>query len=225
MKFWPYGLVAWILGPAVWIIAIIYYFSVFRNKVAEDIERIRCSNEYQEQVRELDEQFDLIDQNEYNRCAAAQKEYDEVLIPLYMREKAEWTQKRDYCLSETKRQLDEAQSKLDTIYLTTRLIPSDYHNIEALSYMYKYMSTSQFDIKETIDKYEQYKARVREQEYQSAMLRAQNEQAEAAWQARDLAEQQRDIAEKARHEQNLANLVHAGQLHETNKQLKNLNKR
>ncbi len=220
LSYWPYVIVALLLGPAGWIIAIIYYYAYFKNRVDRDKERIRLSPEYQSQVQELNQQYDSIDASEYQRYIAEKKEYDEVLIPNYMKEKTEWSQKRALAISKSQQQLDKAQEMLANIYESTKLIPSNYHNIAALTYIYNFMSTSQYDLKEAIDKYEQHEASIREQQFQSAMLQSQNEQAEAAWEARDLAEQSRNIAEKARREQNLANLVGAVQRHNTNKLLK-----
>ena len=230
LKFWPFALIALpfalialCFGPIAWIIVILCYvegYKHFKQRVEKDKERKKMSPEYQAQVRDLNRQYDLIDASEYQRWFSEKKEYDEVLIPNYMKEKAEWTQKRAFFLSKTQKHLDKAQENLNNFYLTTRLIPSNYHNIAALTYIYNYMSTSQYDLKEAIEKYEQYLASVREQQYQSAMLKAQNEQAEAAWQTRDIAEQSKEIAEKARREQNLANLVHTVQNHTTNELLR-----
>ncbi len=197
---------------------IILYLPVFERIKAASIERQRKSEAFQSRIREIDREYDLMDSNALSEYVKAKAEYDEKVLPAYEKRKNDWEIKIARDIMETKAQLSSVRNKLNDIYAESKLIPSNYHNIPALSYLYDLMSTSQYDIKEAIEKYDRDEARRWDQQHKLELERAANEQAEAAWQTAE-------TAEKARRDQNRANTIAAIQRYNTNKQLRNLNRK
>ncbi len=204
-----YAAIFGLLICALPIVLIVYYFKVFKKKKEAQIEQIKQSEDYLKQVRELDKKYDEEDNNTYLKYVQEKKHYDEVLLPNYQREKAEWEENRNRNIAEIKQQLESTKKELNELYATSKLIPGQYHTIPALTYLYDLMSTSQFDIKEAIEKYDKDEARKWDQQHKLELEKAANEQAEAAWQTAE-------STERARRDQNRANLVGMYQRHKTN---------
>ncbi|MBR4305955.1 MAG: hypothetical protein IKT78_03830, partial [Ruminiclostridium sp.] len=118
--------------------------------------------------------------------------------------------------------------ELNKHYETTKIIPKQYRSIDALNYIYDYISTSDFSVKEAIDAYEKNtqmqleRQRIQEQQYANELaVRQNNLLAEQA----DLLYEQNEIAEKARRDANIASAAQIAEMHNRNKILKNNLKR
>lgn len=216
------------------IIMLIVKIKEFKQVKADDVERIKHSAEYKEKCNALgreaaetqakyDEEF-LCATNEYKKTLY---EYENVTIPKYNKDLAEWERKHNEDIASLESQLNEARSALASHYEVTKIIPLQYRERNIIKYLYDMISTSGYDIKEAIEKYDQKllrdleEKRLHEQKLANERQRVANEIAEA--QAALLAEQnylaneQNMIAEKARRDANAAAAISIAQRHKTNK--------
>lgn len=200
----------------------IYYY-VIRKLKADDIERIRNSDEYKTKCAELDKGYDKQQEEEDRKYKAAQNIYENETLPKYNKELTEWTAKQNEKISQVSVALKNAQTELDEVYRTTKILPLQYRQIPIIEYIYDVISTSDYDIKQAMDLYDRNEQkRLDEQrlfeqqkansltDQQNALLHEQNA----------LAEQQNEIAEKARRDANIAAVVGTVQRHSINKNLK-----
>lgn len=181
-------------------------------------EYIAAKAEIDEEVvrvqRELDEQY-----------AKEKEEYDNVILPRYKKALATWTTEHNDKINGASARLENAINEQKTLYENTKIIPMQYRDIDALTYIYELMSTSEYTVKEAVDMYD--KAIQRAQEYartqelgrQNALLEEQNMLAE---EQNELLGEQNQIAQKARREAALRGAVGMVQQRNTNKYLKDL---
>lgn len=214
VKFW---------SPILWLtlcftpFPFIYYFCMYKPKKEQDIEIIRNSEEYRCKCAEIDADVKrrqrIIDE-EFER---ATKEYNEITIPTYEKEKAKWEADLKQKIAEAQSAIERAEKELEDLYATTRIVPLQYRSIGSLRYIYDTVSTSDYDINGAIELYDKYRQRrldeerLYEQQVANSIADEQNE----------LLNRQNDIANRARREANVANIVGAVQHHNTNKMLKN----
>lgn len=181
----------------------VYYSAYYKKQKEQAITEIQNSPEYQKQCQEVDQ-----------RNKQATDHYNNVTLPEYNKKLDEWKAEHSARLKEAEKDYDEACVKLDDHYLSTRIIPKQYQNIHALTYISDFMSTSEYMIKDAIDAYEREATRIRE------------EQANAIEAAKvDAMAESNAIAERARRDQWKQEAIRTVQRHNTNKHLKNIGKR
>jgi hypothetical protein len=190
-----------VVGAIVWVC--IYYFAIYKRKKDEEIRQIQNSPQYKAQCAAADREFDKMQEEADADYQIQKHEYDTEILPKYHEE-----------VEKAKYDLKIAKAALDDLYSTTKIVPLQYREIPILQYIYDTISTSDFDVKYTIELYEKNEQR----KLDEARLYEQQ-------QANQLASEQNDIAEKIRRDQNIANVVGAVQRHNTNKALNNMFKK
>lgn len=207
--------------------SLIYYF-IMKSAEKRDIERIRNSAEYKGQCARLDAAYDRQQAAANQKYQAEKMAYDTQVMPAYRSSLNEWTIRQKQKILQTERDLADAQNRLKMIYQTTKVIPVQYRTIDAISYIYDMISTSDYDIKQAIENYD----RKSQRELDKARLRAQqranriaDEQSALLDEQNALLDQQNMIADQARHEARQAAIVAAVQRHNTNKLLKERNEK
>ena len=138
--FWP-----WIL---------IYYFGIYKKEKLADEERIRNSDEYKAQCAALDLEFDKQQENENKKYEEAKMVYDTETMPKYQQELKQWTDKHNAKINDNEGKLRNAKSELSSLYSDTNIIPMQYRKIPALQYIYDMISSSDYDVKESIESYD-----------------------------------------------------------------------
>lgn len=148
-----------------------------------DGKRIEGSREFQAEIAELDRQYDA-QQAEYDvqydeavkryeqakQDARAQFEADrkafskdlanyELMLAQYDEAKRKWEEVRDLAVVALKKTIGDAQDELDALYDSSRLIPRQFRNLDALHAIYETISTSGFDVKVAINLYQQDRQR------------------------------------------------------------------
>ncbi len=200
---------------------IIYYFAMYKPKQKEDIERIRNSKEYKAECARLDSTYDAKQQEFDQKYDAEKEKYDTEILPKYNDERNAWNVRHEKEMGEITNDIINAKKKLESIYATTRIVPAQYRNVEALQYIYDLVSTSDYDVTYAISNYDLQRqrsleeARIQEQQVANSLA---NEQ------ARLLAEQNQ-IAEKARRDAAISNAIGMVQQHNRNKTLKDISKK
>ena len=155
----------------------IYYFSVKKAK-ERDVERIRNSAEYKARCAKLNAEYDRQQAAADRKYQAEKAAYDSRLLPEYKAALNAWNVAQKQKISQTERDLANAQNQLSEIYRTTKVVPLQYRNINALKYIYSMISTSDYDVKQAIDHYDRYKqrkldeAKIREQRRQTEEMAA-----------------------------------------------------
>lgn len=189
----------------------IYYFAIYKPERDKDIERIRNSEEYKAKCAELDSTYDAQQQKFDEQYASEKEKYDTETLPNYNNQRNAWTAKHESEIETATNDLMNAENKLASIYDTTRIVPAQYRNIDALQYIYDLVSTSDYDVTYAINNYDTHRQRSLEE------ARLQEQQI-----ANDLADEQNQIAEKARRDEKFANAIGIIQQHNRNKSLKNI---
>lgn len=213
VKFWQPILLVTLVFP---IFPIIYYFCMYKPKRDEDLNRIRNSEEYKDQCRRIDEDARLQQEKYDNEYADAKKQYENVVVPGYEREKTEWEEDLKKRIDEAQALLKKSQTELSELYEQTKIIPVQYRSIDALQYVYDVISTSDYSIKEAVEMYEKEcqrrldEERLNEQKVANSLANQQNE----------LLGEQNRIADRARREAAISGVVGTVQHHNTNKILK-----
>lgn len=192
-KFWKRGLILWIVGCVGSLfmdaIGLSILFSVIllatpvvliidwsnarqrRKKLSQElVENIRNTVQYKEECRKVDE-YNAAAQAEVDKeCherylkryemyqAACQEhqiklqEYDEEIIPAWKSERAD--------LAEV---INQTNNVLQEVY-TRKVIPIQYCNISALCYLTMFLSTSEFDLKYAIERYDMLVTQMQQRE-------------------------------------------------------------
>lgn len=232
-------IIIWILatcftGGIVTIILLIIKYKDYKQLKANDVERIKNSDEYKEKCKAIDrEVLDIQEKydeeykqklEEYNKALS---DYESIIIPQYNQALKAWNDNHTKEIASIETTLNEARSDLATHYAETKVIPVQYRKLDIIKYLYDMTSTSDYDIKEAIDKYDQKLQReldmdrLREQRVSNEQQRIANEIAEAQASLLDeqnyLAHEQNEIAEKARRNANTAAAISIAQRHKTNK--------
>lgn len=125
-----------------------------------DIERIRSSEAYQLQCRKIDEEnrnnqeyLDRKHEEDYNRAMEeyrmAYLKYTEALDFYRTKELPAWNAE----IAEIDDTIAETENTLRKVY-DTNIIPLGYRNISALSYLAAFLSTSHYDLKFAIERYD-----------------------------------------------------------------------
>ena len=206
----------------------IIYLVIYNSRKESEEKKIRNSEEYINQCQEIDRQ--QIEQQAIadEKYIVMKKEYDEVIIPKYNEELAEWENQHNIKLEETEKEVERLRYELEDNYQTTKIIPMQYRDIDALTYLYELMSTSDYEIKEAIDMYDKNMQR----QLSTAHVLSQQQANELAKQQNDLAieqnqllDEQNEISERARREARTAAIISTIQRHNTNSILNKISKK
>lgn len=203
---------------------LIYRFSIW-GRIKES--SIAKSSKYKKQCAEIDREVAERQAEADAKYDAEMQEYNEVIMPQYQQEKAEWNARKKDTLDKIRKALDYFNNELSQHYQLTKIVPLNYRNTHTLSEIYTIMANSAYDVDRAIDIYdrnEQRKldeARLREQQRANRLA---DEQNRLAYEQNQLLDEQNSIAEEARRDANRAATVAAIQRHNTNKALKNLRK-
>lgn len=141
-------LIASILMLICFPIGIIYYFVHKKQK-----EQILNSAEYKAQCAEIDAECDRQQAIANQKYEEETRLYETETLPNYQKELDEWTANHEKKIEQVQQDLRNARQNLSLIYQETKIVPSQYRTIEALSYIYEMISTSDYDIKEAVDMY------------------------------------------------------------------------
>lgn len=208
-----------------------------KARVQATKDTIAKSPEYQKRCQRLE---DSRTAKQQENDALYQKQLDEwnnIIMPKYNEDKQKWTQFHLSSISKWQNEIDvvsgkryEAEQELEKLYAETKLIPIDYRNEKALSFIKQTLDTTDYDMKTAIEMYDRKlqmaldAIKIQEQQRQNALLDAQNElldeQNAHAYMQNELLYQQNEIAEQARKEAKVAAAISAVQRHNTNKYLK-----
>lgn len=195
-----------------------YYFKVYKAQKKASYEQIKESAEYKQLCAQAQEETRKTQQKYDAEFALAKTEYENVTLPNYKKELKAWKEKNAAELSEAEAELEKLSKELAQHYDETRIVPVQYRNIEALDFIYSMISTSDFDVKRAIEKYDENINR----NLEAAKLRAQQQANELASQQNALLENQNEIAQKARRDANIAAVASTIQQHKLNKTIKDM---
>lgn len=206
----------------------IYYFGFYKPQLRREIESIKNSEEYKLQCRQAEEKYEN-QQKEYDeQYEKAVNQYKNVDLPKYEKELSQWTEKHKAEIADKKAALNSAKAQLQLHYSQTKIVPAQYREISALNFIYEMISTSDYTVKEAIEKFDEQKhrelqlAHIREQRQANQLAYEQNQ---LAYEQNDLLEQQNEISRKARRDANIASAIDIAQHYKTNKILKDKNKK
>lgn len=180
-----------------------------KQQIQERTEWIRNTPEYQNECRRIDEENRICQeqmdkdlhekylkeleayQTSYKQYESNLEEYNSTLIPNWSQE----VSKLDEATSSTQSALNEVYSR--------NIIPDQYRNINALSYIATFMNTSEYDLKFAIERYDMQVMQLTQMKqisYQQAQLEVSREilrnQQYTNWlqeEALDIAENSNDI--------------------------------
>lgn len=212
-------------------VAVIYVFYqrtvIFPKEKKADEERIRNSEEYKEECRKLDLEYDRkqeeLDHKFRDRMENFQKEYIS-----WEEEYHRWQKEREGEISKIQKEISVLESQRDGLYDKLNGVPVHYRKTEIIRYIYNAVSTSDYTIKEAIELYdrnEQRKvdeARLREQQIYNQLQEEANVYAD---EMNELQREANETAEKARRDMNIANVAGIYQNHKRNKMLGRMNKK
>lgn len=207
------------------------------EQVQASKDAIANSSEYQKRCQRLEDSRTAKQQENDALYQKRLDEWNNIIMPKYNEDKQKWTQSHLSSISKWQNEIDvvsgkryEAEQELEKLYAETKLIPIDYRNEKALSFIKQTLDTTDYDMKIAIEMYDRKlqmaldAIKIQEQQRQNALLDAQNElldeQNAHAYMQNELLYQQNEIAEKARKEAKVAAAVSAVQRHNTNKYLK-----
>lgn len=193
-----------------------YYFAIYRKKRNEIIEQIRKSDSYRKQCTAAREEADRQQQAYDAEYFKEKEQYDMVILPQYRAEYSDWEQEHRAKLEKEEQELEQTKQELAELYEQTRIVPAQYHYIDALQYIYDMISTSEYGVREAIESYDKSEQRRLEESH----LQEQRQANELAMEQNELLDKQNSIAQKARRDANIASVVGAVQRHNTNKTLK-----
>lgn len=172
------------VGGIAWLI--FYYFKVHKTKIKNDVERIRLSAEYKGQCAQIDAEADAKQAEMDARYEAELKVYNEQTMPAFEAELADWNAEHDAKLATLRDELGRLEGECESIFYWSGSIPHGYRTVEALSFIDKTISTSNYDIAFAIQRYDDHRQRlateqhVREQRYANELAAEANEIAENA---------------------------------------------
>lgn len=189
--------------------------------------KAQADNVAQQRQEEINENLRVQQANFDAQYAKEKEEYDTVILPRYHAERSAWTEEHERKIQAVSAQLDADRNELRELYESKKVIPMQYTHIDALTYIYQMMSTSDYDIKEAINMYDkeiqrqQEAMRLEEQQRANALAEEQNYHLSMQ---NELLEEQNEISEHARKQQRNMEFIGAVQRHNTNKHLKNMRK-
>jgi len=127
-------------------------YEAYVNGIKSTDEYIESCKKADEQCKEDYEQRKIAAQQEYDKklkqYKEAKREYDEHLLPDYLTEKN--------TLSSA---IENSENAIKELYENHKIIPAQYHNVPALAWIALYMHTSQFTLKDAIERWDEHVAR------------------------------------------------------------------
>ena len=146
----------------IWIF--VYIFGIYRKEKRQNVESIRNSPEYTAQCNAIEERFQQQKYAAEFEYAQAKQIYDTQTLPAFEQKRsaavAELEAKKKAALSE----LSTVEQELEALYDACGLIPIQYRNIPALSFIYNTIRSSRVDITTAFHLYEQKKQQEIEEE-------------------------------------------------------------
>lgn len=130
----------------------------FRKK--KERENALNSRKYRKIVEECDKTYDYQQQQFNQQYAYELNYYNTYTLPQYNNEKRLWQDQQNAKLAKTKTVLASSRNQLDTLYRTSRLIPSHYRNINALEHICSTLSSSDYDISFAINVYNSHRTKL-----------------------------------------------------------------
>lgn len=193
---------------------LIIYSIVNKSKQKKkDIEMQRNSQEYIEKCKE-------IDKINVDNQSILDAEYNQVLVK-YNEESEKYNNKWSIIRNEIEKDINKLSNELNELYDSSKLIPKQYRDARILQEIYEIMDSANYSVKEAIETFD----RNRQLELDAARLAAQHQANEVAMEQNDLLAESNSIAERARRDANIANIVGTIQRHNTNRTLKNINRK
>lgn len=183
---------------------------------------------YKIKCEELDAEYDKEDLAYKQQYEFEKKKYDTETLPNYQRNLNAWNIKHEQEIEDIKNDISASKNKLASIYADTKIVPIQYRNIDALEYIYNLVSTSDYDVTYAINNYDTHRQRMLDTErmrIEEARLQEQQIANDLADEQAQLLYEQNMIAEKARKDAKFASTVGMIQHHNTNKTLKEMNKK
>ena len=218
-----------LLIPPFPIVGILVNYFYFPKKEKEREDEIKSSAEYIKQCEDADNAAAEMQQKAYAEYQEQLKRFNEELLPQYKREKEEWDRAHAAALNNLSTEIETCSKELADHYEETRIVPSQYRTIDALTYMCETMeSIPEYSVKEAIAKYDaeierrHRVAALQEQRRQNQLLDQKNAiEAER----NELIDEQNAIAEKTRRDDNIRGAIGVLQQHNRNKYIKDYTKR
>lgn len=220
--------------------------SVFDRRRDLRIQQLSQNESYKKACQDIDDAYrqQLI---QANRAFQEEKEhYNNTILPLYNKEKSEWEESKAYAVQRMEtdvvvnqqnlNQLGEIiQSTIDHLnglYREYRLLPDGYNSPESVQRIYNIMNTSVYDTKTALEIYDrQISMQIQSEQVRQSAINNQisfyqvlyaKVQTELAQQQINLTEEQNDLIRRARRDNNIANILHTIQYHNTNTRLDRL---
>lgn len=229
---------AMIIVPIIFIVSFIDYSKKKKDlnqKLAQSPEYIKSVEEAKKAAEEKQQKVNEDIAKQQAEIDAKYKsdieQYDTVIMPKYKAELAAWTTEHDKKVQAVTDKLEADRRAQSELYETSKIIPMQYRGIEALTYIYQLMATSEYDLKESIDMYDkklqrqQEEARIRELQRANNLADEQNyhlmQQNELLNDQNELQYQQNAIAEKQRKDDRRREIEAEYHRHQIRKNLKN----
>lgn len=197
------------------------YISLYFHVKDKDEQAKAKTPEWQAHIAQMNKEAEDLYNQKYAEYQEACKKYESNL-DIWYTEYNKWYNAKTIKLKEISAKVDEYQNRVQRLF-DYNVIPNQFRNYEAVSYIYSVMLSSNYSIKDAIVSYENklnrdfQQQRIYEQQIQNERLA---EQADIMYDQNDLLAEQNEIARKTRRDINLGNLVNIVQNHSRNKLLK-----
>ena len=197
------------------------YISLYFHVKDKDEQAKAKTPEWQAHIAQMNKEAEDLYNQKYAEYQEACKKYESNL-DIWYTEYNKWYNAKTIKLKEISAKVDEYRNRVQRLF-DYNVIPNQFRNYEAVSYIYSVMLSSNYSIKDAIVSYENklnrdlQQQRIYEQQIQNERLA---EQADIMYDQNDLLAEQNEIARKTRRDINLGNLVNIVQNHNRNKLLK-----
>lgn len=122
-----------------------------KKEIAESPAYVQAKAEADKIAQQKQEAIDVDLRKQYEKEKA---HYDTVIMPQYKEELAAWTAEQNKKIQAVADKLEANRRAQSEVYETSKIIPMQYRSVEALTYIYKLMSTSEYDLKEAVAMYD-----------------------------------------------------------------------
>lgn len=197
------------------------YISLYFHVKDKDEQAKAKTPEWQVHIAQMNKEAEDLYNQKYAEYQEACKKYESNL-DIWYTEYNKWYNAKTIKLKEISAKVDEYRNRVQRLF-DYNVIPNQFRNYEAVSYIYSVMLSSNYSIKDATVSYENklnrdlQQQRIYEQQIQNERLA---EQADIMYDQNDLLAEQNEIARKTRRDINLGNLVNTMQNHNRNKLLK-----
>ena len=197
------------------------YISLYFHVKDKDEQAKAKTPEWQAYIAQMNKEAEDLYNQKYAEYQEACKKYEFDLDTWYT-EYNKWYNAKTVKLKEISAKVDEYRNRVQRLF-DYNLIPNQFRDYEAVSYIYSVMLSSNYSIQAAIVSYENklnrdlQQQRIYEQQIQNERLA---EQADIMYDQNDLLAKQNEIARKTRRDINIGNLVNTVQNHNRNKLLK-----